>query len=580
MTDSFYSLIQNYAKFLMRITRQVLVCAPIHFVAAVPMVVISQLTMILAFMLPLKIIILLGSDRVPRYLAAIVPEMSRDSMILYLGIGALVFLVTHVLSDRLVTGLSQKGGEAIRQRGQKAAIFDSEDSFSKSVFERIVQTWGTLILVSVGVVAGVIVEWRLVIALMIVIVIESLFLARYWNRHRGPEYIQIREHFSQNRVRVMRALSAVNVYVALGVLVGLLLLDPEMNFIIGLILFILTRQVLQRLIVGIQDAVYLMQKQNQIEALVYPSKVYFSHQTALESTFDQQLLMSNREALFREIGQQSGLPVESLKWDWQDDSQNAMVIYHSVSPGNPNQLLRLAIYSRSQDKRLSREVLLHRSLGRDHPSYVPKMVGNGTALGRGFLITQVPKLSDERLSGRKATLRSLRLSWWAYNLTHSDLAKFARSDPTLLDKLDNISFERLSLACERDTPRAHALGSFIECLPVARQIIEDVPKILINKGWASGLHMSFEGIPICVQWSHIKLDLLGAELQPDDLTTYGAAQDWIADLDQMLGQSSGLTVQQLELTVYLAELERLIHDDQLNEAFSLLGEITPRVHSQ
>ena len=549
MTDSFYALIQNYVQFLMRITHQILACAPAYFVGAIPMVVISQLTMILAFMLPLKIIILLGSDRVPRYLAVVFPEMSRDAMILYLGIGALVFLGTHVLSDRLVTGLSQKGGEAIKQRGQKAAIFDSEDTFSKSVFERIVQTWGTLILLLVGVVVGSIVEWRLVIALIVVILIESLFLGRFWNQHRGPEHIQIRESFSQNRLRVMRALSAVNVYVALGVLVALLLLDPNMNFIIGLILFILTRQVLQRLIGGVQDAVYLMQKQRQIEALIYPSKVYFGHQNALESTFDQQLSMANRDVLFGEIGQQSGLSLERLKWEWQDESLGGMVIYHSASSDDPNQVFRLAIYSRSQDKRLSREVLLYGSLGKDHPNYVPKIISSGIAFGRGFLITQIPKLSDEPLCDRKAVSRSLRLGWWAYNLTHSDLAKFARSDPTLLDKLDEISFERLSLACDKDTPRADALGMFIKCLPLAREIIADVPKILINKGWSSGLRLTYDGTPICIQWSQIKLDLLGVELRPDNLTKQDAATDWIANLDQMLGQPSGLTVQQLELTV-------------------------------
>ena len=67
-----------------------------------PVVVINQLAMIVAFMPPLKIIILLGSEGMPAYLAVIFGELFRNALIIYLGVGAVLFLLIYFIGGRLV----------------------------------------------------------------------------------------------------------------------------------------------------------------------------------------------------------------------------------------------------------------------------------------------------------------------------------------------------------------------------------------------------------------------------------------------------------------------------------------------
>ena len=69
---------------------------------------------------------------------------------------------------------------------------------------------------------------------------------------------------------ILRSLAGVNTFVVFGGLVVLFLTEPEMNFLTGLVMFILTRQILQRVVKSVQGGHFLIQQKDRIGPLVHP----------------------------------------------------------------------------------------------------------------------------------------------------------------------------------------------------------------------------------------------------------------------------------------------------------------------
>ena len=156
------------------------------------------------------------------------------------------FFVLYAVTDFVLGRLAKRGGERLLRQSRKTGLFDKQEEFASDIFRRVVASWGTLAMVVGGMALGLLLEWRLVALLLGVILLEFLVFVVYWNRFRQPERASERERLAQKRANLLQNLSAINVLIFFGGLVVLLLTDPTMNFIIALVLFILTRQILAR----------------------------------------------------------------------------------------------------------------------------------------------------------------------------------------------------------------------------------------------------------------------------------------------------------------------------------------------
>ena len=92
MSDRFTSLVRTYAGQLLLLTRRIYQCSPLRLVTGIPLVLVNQVSFILALMLPLKVIIMLGSDGVPRYFRFFMTEETRTQWMVGLAFGAVVSL--------------------------------------------------------------------------------------------------------------------------------------------------------------------------------------------------------------------------------------------------------------------------------------------------------------------------------------------------------------------------------------------------------------------------------------------------------------------------------------------------------
>ena len=113
MSDSFTVLARSYAGQLLLLTRRLHGCSPYGLLAGIPVFVVNQVSFVLALMLPLKVIIMLGSDGVPSYFRFFMTEETRDAWMLGLVCAALGMFLLYLATGAWLARLSDRGGERI-----------------------------------------------------------------------------------------------------------------------------------------------------------------------------------------------------------------------------------------------------------------------------------------------------------------------------------------------------------------------------------------------------------------------------------------------------------------------------------
>jgi hypothetical protein len=120
-------------------------CRKIFFltVISVFVLVLSQLFLLMAYLLPLKILILLSIENIPDFLSTIFYSFSREQIILILSFSVFIMYFTHLLLERIMV-ISVNKSLNILSVGNLSL---EKDSFLKKFIETFFRLISTLLLV-------------------------------------------------------------------------------------------------------------------------------------------------------------------------------------------------------------------------------------------------------------------------------------------------------------------------------------------------------------------------------------------------------------------------------------------------
>src|SRR5690554_3983349 len=129
------SEIINILRWNIRLAAKFLWAAPFATCAVVFFTLVSQLSMLLAFFLPLKVLILLGSDDVPSYFPQFFGSVERDWLIIIMSITTGFFYIFYLLAQRLVLIGGELGANTLMQRGRKLVLFEHQDALAQQAYK-------------------------------------------------------------------------------------------------------------------------------------------------------------------------------------------------------------------------------------------------------------------------------------------------------------------------------------------------------------------------------------------------------------------------------------------------------------
>ena len=241
---------------------------PLATAMIVALTLVSQVAMLLASFLPLKVVILLGSDGMPRYFPAAFAAVDRDVLIATLSAATLGFFLLYQLAERLIGSVTQNASSRLLARSAKMVLFDNQQDVAASAYQR----YSRMLAGGVFVLLALCLLGWLYPAMAVLMLVYSLVAggAILWANHR---YLHARGDPEDALGNLLQLAASLGFFLAFALLVvDFVDLTPP-GVLIAILALLLVRQAMTRLAALVKDLRKLSSQRTRLDALFFHGKV-------------------------------------------------------------------------------------------------------------------------------------------------------------------------------------------------------------------------------------------------------------------------------------------------------------------
>ncbi len=304
--------------------------------AIVIVTLVSQLSSLLASLLPLKVVILLGSDGVPRYFPDSFAAMDRDVLIAGLSIATLGFFLVHLLAERLIGWITSQGTHRLLENSHKMVLFENQDQVAAGGYQRYSRALASGVFIGLAL-CGL--GWfYLEVALVMVGYAVLAFLVLWILHCYSPT---VRERLETKLRNLLNVVSGIGFFISFGYLVADFVLWQPPGVIIAIVTLILSRQIMGRATGLVADLAALRQQRLKLDALFFHGKVLLSHSAPHQRSIWPLLQPRARKQWVQAVLEElAGDVEEGIDCHWRQTGQ-ANVAALKVEAGSQRYLVKL-----------------------------------------------------------------------------------------------------------------------------------------------------------------------------------------------------------------------------------------------
>ncbi|MFG0851050.1 hypothetical protein ACF8R4_11060 [Pseudomonas sp. FYR_2] len=224
----------------------------------------AQISLLAASFLPLKAIILIGSPNIPSYFPDYLKEFDRKDLFLLLCSTAALFYVLYLLSEALIKKLTKLGSERLILNSRKLILFDGQNEVASKAYLRFTRSLAAIVFLSLTIAALGYIYLELTIATL-------AFWLGWAALTKLKVEIKKKNNTQSNEVNyeLLNPLGSIGFFAAFSYLAYDLLSDTPPKLLPAIIGILLTRQIMQRATLLIQDLSSLKEQHLQISALLF-----------------------------------------------------------------------------------------------------------------------------------------------------------------------------------------------------------------------------------------------------------------------------------------------------------------------
>lgn len=559
--------LRSAARWLLSLSRRLIRVVPWFTLYSVAATLLSQLALLLAFVLPLKVILLLGSEGIPRYFPEQFKAFDRQSLILALsGLAMLLFLL-HQLAERVIGACVAAGSRKLLSRSSKMVLFENQDDMAAKAYQRFSR--GLASLVFLGFFTPLLL-WlnpflaASFIAYMLVAVAGCVLLAVL------SQAFQERWMVGGNQIATL--LAGVGFLLCFGYMVAEFLWFEAPSVLVAVVCLLLLRQLFRHSVSFVNDSLTLIDKRRQLSALFFhgqrlieaPRHGFDGVWALIEpATRDEWLL----QALFDTTGR--SLAIKAVRWLQLGVAD--VVAYRVVAcDGSREDCFLVKAYESNRSATAKHEATL---LVAQKGLPTLELLGV-TDVGERFHCHVFALDSARQALGKKWPVRCevARSSLLACAPDEELKALFRRSKPCLAQRMELDVLRRLR--CLLDNPaQLEALGRFEETFDSIRELIGGLPMVYVNPDIRRGLVMldDYSQVLVC-HWARWSLEPIGSGW-PVDERAMGLLKEAHAAAVAQRSDMAGVTVSHLKLVALLFAFEKSCKQQDYHGAADLLGRI-------
>lgn len=446
---------------------------PTYTLAVVLATLASQIALLLAFFLPLKVLILLGSSRVPRYFPQAWQAVERDHLVMSLAAGAAGFYLLYLLAEKTVIFCAERGATRLLEKSRKITLFENQDEIALRAYHRYSRSLAGLVFVGLALVfIGFLYPDLALVVLGYGLTTYVLLSLAFALTKR------LRARLAEGVSGLMNMLGAVGFLFAFAFMVSDFLMDRPPSVIVAIICLLLVRQLMIRVTGVVTDLSILFTLRLQINALFFHGQKLVADISEREHDFWSLLEMPRRvewvRGVLREV---AGVSPQRIDCVWRQNSIANVVTFEVTACDDSGQILGSYLVklfnSNHRAPALHEASLLSGCAQGALPS--PRFLGANQVDNYHchlFEWTGAKELSPSELGVKRQEVAVWLIS---YEPPRALVERYTRSRPLLGQRLSNNMISRLHLVTSNPQQleqltvleqKFHQLRSRLQSLPV------------------------------------------------------------------------------------------------------------------
>lgn len=562
---------------LRRLTRRIGQVTPFNTAAAIAFTMAAQVLVVLAFLLPLKVVLLVAGEGIPRFLRGIVTPENRDAAIILFAMLAVACYGGYHLCQRIAQRFITQGANRLVGRAEKLSVFHQQAQLTETGYTRYVEGLASSALILVWLGLGLWLNAPIFTALLCIVVVEYLLLAVLTNRSRDG-LKTLRRIVESGPTSTAQVLGSINFLVVFLLLIiqflnagdpangGPVQSEWASSPIIAILSIILMRQILQRgvSVVGVME--YMARQRLRLMPLFFPSTKYLPTTEKADAFLDTLAPDVRERWLTACLADFTDEPVELRDCRCRDASINGL-IYLEIR--DRRGLWFGKYFSKANALKAAHETEL---LSR-HPDDLPLSLayrGRSTVEGHDLLLfngTTMEPMPKDNWSNRAL---ELLFESWMFVPDKALIEAYLRTHSLLPERLDEKRLTLLRISIENEAER-QSLADFEAAWPSIRERVETLPLVIHNPQMtvADSWVVGEQGEPICLSWANWRLEAIGCDpyilkFDTADLTSA------LADLTRRRALDHTVTAGDLQLVARLVLLERALFRNNPRQAVETL----------
>lgn len=528
----------------------------------------ARITGFLALVLPLKVILLAGSDGVPRYFRFFIEPETKSDWVVGLALASILLYVTTLVLEICARRLIHRVSVVLLDGGSGNALAATanEEDDAQSYYARFCRITANSLFISIAMIALLLINPTLFSGIAIALIAEWLISSFSLSRSR-----RIGEYIRDKLRTFLGILGSINFLFGFLIILAPFVLSQGASILVALVSVLLLRQLLGMTSESISTAVGLSSQKSSINAMLF--REHDEGSQGGSDTADMHTLFSEaeRETLVRaQLGELvAGRPLGTI---WQDPGFKHFrsFLIRTVEDSGRRRLLQCQIYPAGRSHMLRNEEILFGMIPRA-ALWAPDL---HATFSHGPFRCQIVEYG-EGVIGRLWTqwVGRLQEDLWSISPPADLISAFARSQPLLHDRLNERQLQKLGIALA--SPAEHVLyEQCIARLPDIRRRLQAIPLCLQNRNISrKRVQIAADGkSPLIPSWGSWKLEPMGAAPLPGfDLGNLGGL------LESLKGRrtdvSNGLQTSDLMLAYGCWNLDQNIRKERFRAAIGDLQRI-------
>ena len=544
---------------------------PIRTALIVVLDVLSQIALILAFFLPLKVIILLGSPDMPSYFPTSWQQLEKNDLVILLSVSAALAYLFYVIVEMVVSQLTEQGSQIVLNKKSGFSSVSQQDSLAKQFYTRYVKIISSLAFVTLAVLLIALVYPELLLPLLGYCLLATILYLVIGHTSDG-----FTSSVAANVNVITSAVGAIGFMAMFGYLVYDFMVAPAPGVIQAVIGLLLVRQIFSRLVVFTVNSKLLYDKRAVVKSLFYqnpdlPEQELIEEKPVWKKVSAEHRLQLASKVLATQLTRE--IPPESLDIEYIQTAVDGIVGMVVGMSGTDDvttkYLLKLYAKNRSEFALHERKLLsAHRS---ELESPWPKFIGSSHV---DELIVNIYEWHGSEIFSETEyppQRVDLMISLLCVKPSGGLEAEQRLMNTGLFSRLQQGLLARLSMFC--DSERKLLFDELTDNLEKMRTIYEQSPKQYVNPDlFPHTLMQSDLNNLFLFNWSRWSLEGVGAGwyMHPKVFAklpkAFKAAQQVRADLARV-------PLQTVKFNACVFEFEKMIRLDRYEFALDVLPEL-------